>query len=78
MTKLYQTWTLASKAARALKIRTATEYFSRRSEDLSLPSNPNRYYGEKWEENGGWYGFLKKKDPGNMQLLQRLALLLEK
>lgn len=62
MKKLYESWALAAKAARSLNIKSAKEYFSRRSEDPNLPSNPHQYYQAEWEQKGGWYGFLKKKE----------------
>lgn len=52
----YPTWQLASKAARAMGIKSSTEYHQKYKKDPRLPGVPNRYIGFP-----GWLKFLGKK-----------------
>lgn len=52
----YPTWQAASKAARAMGIKSSTEYHRRYKKDPRLPGVPNRYKGFP-----GWAKFLGKK-----------------
>lgn len=61
MRSIYNKWEHAANAAWAFGIKIAREYGLRRSEGPKLPSNPHKYSKEKWEENGGWHGFLNNK-----------------
>lgn len=54
----YPTWEEASKAARALGIKSAVEYAMRYKEDPRLPSAPGLKYPQDWVKNGRSKGFL--------------------
>ncbi len=57
----YPTWEEASAAARALGIRSSTDYArGGYKKDPRLVSAPDRFYPD-WKERGGWPGFLNTK-----------------
>ena len=51
----------ASKAAILLGISSGSTYRTNYKQDKRLPSNPNLFYNEDWEEYGAWYGFLENE-----------------
>ena len=57
-TYTYGTWEEASAAARALGVRSGTEYKARYKEDSRLVSAPDNKYEGVWKQNRGWTGFL--------------------
>ena len=65
----YPSWKEASVAARALGLKTVSEYRSRRKGDPRLVSKPERYDGFP-----GWEGFLGKKKKNLYSTLQEAVL----
>ena len=53
----------ARKFVRKLKLKSRNEYlvWSKKSRPDYIPSNPNRTYGDEFEEKGGWPAFLGTK-----------------
>lgn len=58
MTQYYENYEDARNAARALGVKTESEYRLERQKDTLLPESPEDAYAEVWKENGGWKGFL--------------------
>lgn len=59
--QFYESYALASAAARALGIVTSIEYVQRYQEDPRLPSSPaNVYHNNGWSD---WYSFLGRSRP---------------
>ncbi|MBI5077629.1 DEAD/DEAH box helicase family protein [Candidatus Falkowbacteria bacterium] len=57
----YATWKQASKAARALGIKTNVEYRNKRKKNSRLLGEPYKRYRREWDIHGGWAGFLGTK-----------------
>lgn len=58
--QVYKTLADASKAARALGIRSGPEYSEKYKVDPSLPGKPEAYYSSEWTD---WYDFLGHSKP---------------
>jgi superfamily II DNA or RNA helicase len=56
----YLSYIDARKFVRKLKLKSRNEYlvWSKKSRPDNIPSNPNRTYGDEFEEKGGWPAFL--------------------
>ncbi|WP_372779021.1 VPA1269 family protein [Litorivivens sp.] len=54
----YKTWDLASKAAIALNIKSAEQYYRQYKKDPKLPRSPQIAYPEIWRDANGWKDFL--------------------
>ena len=60
----YDLYDDAKKAAQALRCETAIQYGQKYKSDPLLPSDPAKWYGEKWE---GWEVFLNKERYGSYE-----------
>ncbi|WP_377111941.1 VPA1269 family protein [Pseudoalteromonas sp. M58] len=60
----YDSYDDAKKAAQALRCETAIQYGQKYKSDPLLPSDPAKWYGEKWE---GWEVFLNKERYGSYE-----------
>jgi hypothetical protein len=70
---LYETYTQAQHAAQKLKILRLSEYNKRYIEDPRLPSSPQIFYKEEWED---WQAFLLPLKLSSLSLLKHACKVL--